>query len=772
MKMKLFISIVAAMLSITMFAEDTPLVQAMKTRDKIEEIRGAIARRGVECQSFDEMPQAISQISYINEFLNGNGEYRGPIVLTKNFTTKAFQYLNGEFDLQLLGNTTIDTSQFAYSYGLKNIYAPNVTTINDSGFRYSNVQNAVFPNVVTLGSYSFADCPSLNTILDFPNLASFGAYCFQYTPITELKSKPLINIPNNGFLYSTSLTNVNISQSSCIFSVNCFKGCTKLKHILCPNSFTIDSGCFSYSGMTNATDFLQKMTSLSSPEIFRGCSDLKEVKSDSIILLTERYLFADSGIERVDFPALKTIWNGTYNYGDGNMFSNCKNLKYVNMPALESICTAGSVSYFQDELFYNCVSLEEIELPSLKSIGVQAGCGLLRPFKYCVNLRSARFPQLEFLKYMGSRSDGGFFGFCYSLVDIQMPALKIMHNSHGEYGIFVGDCYSLKKINLPNLNEMFHNRGFAYNCPALREIYMPSLTNIVNVGGYIYPTPSPGTGNKSLDSLFVNNPMLTDITLGVKAATLKAMTGFPGGAPDTCVFHCPADAPNDVTIVKRNGTWEIVNNGTYQLADYLEGTGTQYINTGYIHGTNTVVEMTFVLKPQAIPSYQVIFGSRNNSNTSKAYALYTTYESLNQFAYVRNQVVKGSQYELNDETVFKVVCSNNTCKIYNQFDELLQQISTTAVVDQGVGPLALFTFNQSTTAGGFSPHTRNAVKNMKLLRFTLKEDGEVVQDLLPGVRSDGVGCLLDAANNWHPLFNCGTGNFNYGSITNSIPTGN
>ena len=61
---------------------------------------------------------------------------------------------------------------------------------------------------------------------------------------------------------------------------------------------------------------------------------------------------------------------------------------------------------------------------------------------------------------------------------------------------------------------------------------------------------------------------------------------------------------------------------------------------------------------------------------------------------------------------------------------------------------------------------------MKLYRFMLKENGEVVQDLLPGVRSDGVGCLLDAANNWHPLFNAGTGNFNYGSVTNSIPAGN
>lgn len=118
------------------------------------------------------------------------------------------------------------------------------------------------------------------------------------------------------------------------------------------------------------------------------------------------------------------------------------------------------------------------------------------------------------------------------------------------------------------------------------------------------------------------------------------------------------------------------------------------------------------------------------------------------------------------------MCITNSCKVYNASSELLQQITTSAALSEGIGPLAVFTCNDSTTAGGFTPYsgsTWGAVRNMKLYRFTVREEGQVVCDLVPGVRNDGVACLLDAANNWHPLFNCGTGDFTYGSVTNSIP---
>ena len=60
---------------------------------------------------------------------------------------------------------------------------------------------------------------------------------------------------------------------------------------------------------------------------------------------------------------------------------------------------------------------------------------------------------------------------------------------------------------------------------------------------------------------------------------------------------------------------------------------------------------------------------------------------------------------------------------------------------------------------------------MKLYRFTIKEEGETVMDLVPGVVGYGESeapCLLDACDNWHPLFNAGTGSFEIGAVTNSV----
>ena len=99
-------------------------------------------------------------------------------------------------------------------------------------------------------------------------------------------------------------------------------------------------------------------------------------------------------------------------------------------------------------------------------------------------------------------------------------------------------------------------------------------------------------------------------------------------------------------------------------------------------------------------------------------------------------------------------------------------MTTTASFDTGVGPLIVFSRNDSTAAGGTSVPSALTVENMKLYRFTLKEEGETVMDLVPGIVGNGESeapCLLDAADNYHPLFNAGTGSFEAGSVTNNIP---
>ena len=91
--------------------------------------------------------------------------------------------------------------------------------------------------------------------------------------------------------------------------------------------------------------------------------------------------------------------------------------------------------------------------------------------------------------------------------------------------------------------------------------------------------------------------------------------------------------------------------------------------------------------------------------------------------------------------------------------------------DTGIGPMLLFCRNNATTAGGISAAASLIVENMKLYRFTIKEEGETVMDLVPGIAgidTAEVPCMLDLKNNFHPLFNIGTGSFEAGSVTNTV----
>ena len=100
-----------AMMAVASFAhaDDTPLVQAMKMRDKQNEIMLAIQKRGIECTSINDAPRAIMNISYINEFLDG--AYEGPIVIGKaNFTASPFVNVTGKFNLILSNMTSIAAS--------------------------------------------------------------------------------------------------------------------------------------------------------------------------------------------------------------------------------------------------------------------------------------------------------------------------------------------------------------------------------------------------------------------------------------------------------------------------------------------------------------------------------------------------------------------------------------------------------------------------------------------------------------------------------------
>ena len=199
-----------------------------------------------------------------------------------------------------------------------------------------------------------------------------------------------------------------------------------------------------------------------------------------------------------------------------------------------------------------------------------------------------------------------------------MPSLKIIKKKayySGSYSPVFFNCTKLAEVSFPSLEQIWRrSRRFFFNCPVLKKVSMPKLVHMNNSG-------DNDTGTPNMTEMFYQCPYITDVTFGLKAEALKNYAGFPGDAPTTCVFHCPADAPFNVDVMYVNGAWKAVTNGTFKLAEWIKGTGTQYINTGYVHGTNTEVEIDFALVPRESTTrvWEAAFGSRNNNDSSRSY---------------------------------------------------------------------------------------------------------------------------------------------------------
>ena len=180
-----------------------------------------------------------------------------------------------------------------------------------------------------------------------------------------------------------------------------------------------------------------------------------------------------------------------------------------------------------------------------------------------------------------------------------------------------------------------------------------------------------------------------------------------------------------------------------------------------------------------------MWGSNNGNNDNNSFGAYTAFNNNRMFVYVRNtDSARGPAMDAPSvETRYKMVCCTNRMEVYNSLGELAYSLTSPNAPNEGTCPIGIFDANRTTTKGGFTPYggsfttdmfISGPVKNMKLFRFTIKEEGETVMDLVPalvgGENTSQVPCLIDLKNNYHPVFNVGTGQFEAGSVTNSIPT--
>ena len=202
----------------------------------------------------------------------------------------------------------------------------------------------------------------------------------------------------------------------------------------------------------------------------------------------------------------------------------------------------------------------------------------------------------------------------------------------------------------------------------------------------------------------------------------------------------------------------------YQEVEYIQSSGTQYINTGYKHNTfATKYEMNIAIT-NATPQYNTIFGSRITYNGNEAFYLGFR-GTTNNIAANQNRwftCIGGTQKDFLD--IEKIVLNQRYTMVGDK-DGWVKD-GTTMSGFSGAVSNTTATLNDYIFADNDNG-SANEKSSMRVYYFKIYESGTLVRDFVPCYRkSDSVIGLYDLVNDVF-YTNQGSGTFTKGSDTNT-----
>lgn len=250
--------------------------------------------------------------------------------------------------------------------------------------------------------------------------------------------------------YNGASANVVLPSRTTAIGDSAFKNCTGLKSVTIPD----------------------KVTSIGR-YAFQGCTGITSIVIPSRVDTIGYGAFIDC-TELSNFEIKSSVLQHTGQYGDGNIFTGCKNLKTVKLTGkmkyipdtmfdgadyLESIVIPSSVTSIKDKSFRGCKSLKQVSIPkSVTSIGEYA-------FKDCTALQSISLP--ENLTTIGNWTFSGCsvlnnlvipsrvksigcyaFSGCTSLSNLEIKSGILENTGYYGDGYLFNDCIKLKTVSL------------------------------------------------------------------------------------------------------------------------------------------------------------------------------------------------------------------------------------------------------------------------------------------------------------------------------------
>ena len=212
-----------------------------------------------------------------------------------------------------------------------------------------------------------------------------------------------------------------------------------------------------------------------------------------------------------------------------------------------------------------------------------------------------------------------------------------------------------------------------------------------------------------------------------------------------------------------DGQGTVTDGSGYEYLDYIQGSGSQYINTGYTMGSGTTAD--FKAQFLGAPSgsrWHGVFGQRagGSDKVGACVFLFTTNGRTTFWKTLNGDANTSLAAAMNTDYTFHIdkTGTGPSTVTGGSFDNATLG---TAIGGTCSGPAYIFNLNQ-----GGNVWSVNDSAKMRLYHLTFSENGELVRNMIPARRiTDSAIGLLDTIGNAF-YANAGSGSFTAGSVTN------
>lgn len=600
---------------------------------------------------------------------------------------------------------------------------------SDSTLKYITLHR----NTTTIGSYALYGCKTLTGISHSDGVVALGSYAmagcvelvkYRFSPLTQ-------SVGTFAFAYDTkleSVTNLENTQVSQI-SEAMFCECSSLYEILLPNTITsIGNEAFEACKKLTSVDLSKTKTATIGVKGFAYCDNLSKIQFPTTLTLIDDGAFAEDKNLRSVQNLEKTIVS-KIGYG---VFEGCSNLSSVKLPqtlstlgesAFEGCSNLTAVSGFENtavkileaRTFANCSSLSTLSLArGLTEIGTEAliGCSILR------NLDTLSTTKVTKIGVRALKDTAG-------LTSISLPTSTFVSFAQSAF-----ENSGVQKINnLKNCSKFKSFGASSFMNSGLKEIEFPNCTFSIEA------------------SAFKNCTALTKATFNSKTAPTAQETSFEGTTSALQVYipngSIDAYAPLSIGGLHHKGFSSGFDTtlSEYNVVEYVESTGTQYIDTGLIMEKSTTMRM------------EISAQLTSNGN----------WAGVNGYMQHQASLGGGSKglfvVDYNGNTHIENVYFNNTLK-YTQ--------DWTSAYSGAKNKVAVIGMGNAENTWWTNISANRYAQVGKWYYIKVYRSGTLVRDYVPCVRnSDGVAGLYDKVENKF-YTNSGTGSFGSGATTGGV----